>query len=764
MAWSTKSGVHDRSVAVVLCAFLAMIYLLTFCGQFRSIDEFAMYARTESLAQGNELEIPQLQFTSHHNRVGNFEPGQSLLAVPLYLIAQQIPSASNIAAVMLFNVFITALTGGMLYLLLRRLSFSQAIAVGTVLAWGLGTMAWPYARSFFREPLNGLVWVAAALCCVTFSQTNRSLYAVACIAVLCIGITVKASSAAAVPVFLITFLWDSNKQRVTLRLKRLILLALAALATYAIGMQLDSSGLARKIPNLADYTWNYPIQDALLRAYGALISPVKGLAFYSPVILATFIGWPRLAKRHGLAAFLTIGVTLSLLYIYGDISYWHGGMVVWGPRYHVPLLPLLLIPYAAALSIRSWVAKIWVVVWSIAGLVVQFAVGTASWSDAVLQMVTAYAKEVLIGLNGLPWYSWKLITCSPALVQVLNWQPKQLDMVWLRALSNGTLATDKYLAALLVTSTVLALVALIIVLTRCRLARRYTRWIAVSCVLLALAGTAGLLVRSARNSNDYAGLERADARRLAQVMNSNQEPYSLVFVSNEFFTNYWLGLLKGQFVTQWYSPLDKTGLASILTHAPSAHKIWLVIDRAHMPPDAKPYLARQLLALQAYEIGGQWVGDYELFEYALLELMEHVPLQRTWVAGIQINSLATDTRQLHPGGVLRLDLTFSTLEPLQQNYALFVHLAPAEGPVISGRDGEPQYGGAPTSKWKVQKTAILDRRGIRIPEDAKPGVYKIVCGWLDAEGVRLAPTVGQGPTADGGIVLGTIEVLADDVN
>src|SRR5450756_1615905 len=110
MARSTKSGAHDLSLAIVLSAFLAMVYLLSFCGQFRSIDEFAGYAQTESYALGNGQNTPLLAFTPFHNLVGKMEPGQPLLAVPLYLIAQQIPGASNIAAVMLFNVFITALT------------------------------------------------------------------------------------------------------------------------------------------------------------------------------------------------------------------------------------------------------------------------------------------------------------------------------------------------------------------------------------------------------------------------------------------------------------------------------------------------------------------------------------------------------------------------------------------------------------------------------------------------------------------------------
>ena len=53
---------YNRTITLALAigAFLAMVYLLTFSGQFRSIDEYAMYARTESLAQGHGFYIPDI--------------------------------------------------------------------------------------------------------------------------------------------------------------------------------------------------------------------------------------------------------------------------------------------------------------------------------------------------------------------------------------------------------------------------------------------------------------------------------------------------------------------------------------------------------------------------------------------------------------------------------------------------------------------------------------------------------------------------------
>ncbi|MHB1295583.1 MAG: hypothetical protein ACYC4R_11375 [Anaerolineae bacterium] len=758
MAQPTRHQANDLTLAVLLSTLLALVYLLTFSGQFRAVDEFAMYARTESLAQGKGLDTPQLAFSSLHSPVGELEPGQPLLAVPLYRIAQFLPGTSSIAAVMLLNVITTALTGGALFLLLRGMSFSQVVSAGTALAWGIGTTAWPYARSFFREPLLGLVWVSAAALTMAWRRKRRVGYALGCLALLCAGLAVKISSAAAIPVYLLALFWDPSCQRTHGGWKRLACFALAALVSGAAALLLYYLRYGYALP-VAEFTWKYPWWDAASCAYGLLFSPVKGLIFYSPIILATAVGWAGLFRTHRRAALMVLGVSLSLLYVYGRAPEWHGGSVVWGPRFVVPLLPLLLLPYASALESRKALHRVWVTVCSAIGLVVQFTAGTASWSDAVWQMLPAYSGEKLMGIAGIPWYSWALALRSPALEQFTHWQPSRFDIMWLRRLADGTLASDGALALLLVVLTLAAVAALMAVLARPRVAQGRQPLFITGCLVLFLVGGSGLLYRSGRDTNDHYGLSRAEGQELADLISApDGAPYSVVMVSNDFFVNYWLGLLKGRFVTQWHSPYDVAGFAGSVAAAPEAETIWLVIDRVHMPADVEPYHARHALANQAYEVGGRWVGGYEVFEYAPPRAMVSEMLERSWTKGIRILRYATDTRAVAQGEALRVDLEFDTTTSLEQDYALFLHLVRADGAVIAARDGEPQYGGAPTRSWEPGQT-FTDRRGIRIPEDAQPGTYQLVCGWVNNEGDMLAPTEGEGSVLENKVVLGAIEVL-----
>ncbi|MGI6366763.1 MAG: glycosyltransferase family 39 protein [Anaerolineae bacterium] len=772
-------------MAALVALVLLAVYLLSFAGQFRSIDEYAMYARVESLAQGQGLATPQLAFSARHHPVGSLEPGQPLLAAPLYALGKALPGASTVAAVMLFSALVTAATGAVLYRLARTLEMGPGAAALTALAWGIGTTAWPYARSFFREPLLGLLWCLAACWCLRW-QRGRGRWALAgTLAALALAALVKISSVGAAPVFLLALLWDPERRRLRLGRRGWALCALGLLLALGGASVLWQLRYGSAFP-LARYTWGYPWGRAALVAYGLLLSPVKGILFFSPILLATLPGWPRLLRRQGAAAALVAGVTAALLYTYGSAAQWHGGSVVWGPRFMVPLLPLLILPYGLALGCRHPLARLWVLLWSAMGLLVQGAAGTASWSDAVWQLVPAYAQETLVGLNGIPWWSWRMWPHAPALVQVTGWAPRQLDMLWLRTLVDGRLACDRALGALLALNGLLATAALVLALRTERRTERRTaalrtaahgaaprerrrerrggrmphveRALPLLALAMALVASGALLMRSIRDSNDYAGLSREEAAALAQTVSAPAGvEHRLVYVSNDLFTYPWLGMLKGRVPVAWQSPHDVAALVATARQVATsdAERIWLVVDRVHAQADVDPAAGRFALAAEAYELESRWVGGYEAIAYAPQRGMQPLEGRARWDNGLQLEALAVSEGSPAPGDTLLVDLTLSTDRPLAAGLSLYLHLVPAEGAVLPGRDGPPRYGGAPSEGWAPGE-GHLERRAIPLPAEAAPGEYRLVAGWLDAEGQPLPLEGGALEPA----TLATLQVVA----
>lgn len=77
--------------------------------------------------------------------------------------------------------------------------------------------------------------------------------------------------------------------------------------------------------------------------FGLLFSPGKGLLFFSPSIIIAVIGLRFLFGKE-FKLFCAFFTTISLyIVVYGSNFAWHGSAWCWGPRYIVPILPLLYI-------------------------------------------------------------------------------------------------------------------------------------------------------------------------------------------------------------------------------------------------------------------------------------------------------------------------------------------------------------------------------------------------------------------------------------
>ena len=98
-----------------------------------------------------------------------FAPGQALVAIPLYLLGRLFGGAPSLSSVLitrfttsLFNPIVIALTGWLLALFAARLNFSTRLSLVLGATYALGSMALPYTRTYFGEPLIALTIVLAA--------------------------------------------------------------------------------------------------------------------------------------------------------------------------------------------------------------------------------------------------------------------------------------------------------------------------------------------------------------------------------------------------------------------------------------------------------------------------------------------------------------------------------------------------------------------------------------------------------------------------
>jgi 4-amino-4-deoxy-L-arabinose transferase-like glycosyltransferase len=117
-----------------------------------------------------------------------------------------------------------------------------------------------------------------------------------------------------------------------------------------------------------------------------------------------------------------------------------------------------------------------------------------------------------------------------------------------------------------------------------------------------------------------------------------------------------------------------------------------------------------------------------------------------------------------PGDKIRLVLYWQGLEPIDQSYAVFVHILgqgfnPKTGnPLWGQKDGIPVGGTLPTTSW-LPGQVIPDPYEARIEPNAPPGDYQIEVGLYDpTTGRRLAVTDPEGTILGDRAILVTVRV------
>lgn len=232
----------DICFAAALFFVLLSTYLFTFHGLFRSIEELALFARVESLAQGRWADLPQLRFSEYHNPVGPLEPGVPALGLLLYWPAQQIGGVGNIQAVMLMNTILSALTGVVAFLAFEQLGSSRRQSLGLALALGLGSLLWPWSRTYHREPVLGLLYLLAFVGAQRFRRRGEARWAIATMAISLLAIVVKVVSFFALPFLLAPLGVYALRRRSRLALP--IVALFVPLAVVIFGVMLIGRGCA----------------------------------------------------------------------------------------------------------------------------------------------------------------------------------------------------------------------------------------------------------------------------------------------------------------------------------------------------------------------------------------------------------------------------------------------------------------------------------------------------------------------------------------
>lgn len=727
--------------AVLLGCLLLSAYLLAYTRAPGSADGQALLAVAANLANNGHADIGVIGFTewtlTESGRMGNYgldgtlysKKGltPSVLLLPLVTAARVLPWLPLRSTAMLFNPIVTTLTALALYALARTLRYSRVTAFSLGLIYGLGTLAAVYVKTLFGEPLAGLLLIVSVLALENAPNTadhprrNLSLYA---LAGLCLGLLIGINTIYTLftPVIGLYALWRGRltlRQMLAFALPVIALLALLALYNWArFGSPLESGYHFAEGEGFTT-----PLLTGL---YGLFLSPYKGLVWYSPVLLLCVPGWRMFRRDQPRLAWLSLLlIALQALFFAGWWS-WHGG-IVWGPRFLLPVIPLLVLllaPLVESARKHRLLAAV---------LIVFFALSAAV-------QVIGIALDPLIYEGYLRNTFWPDIDTAN---QVLLTSPPMFDPAYtpilghIAQLRNQWPLEPAWLASGIDSVHLLIALALAgVSLLAASVRRGWMIALAASVICLNL-------VASRQTS--------APEYQSAQALSESLHPPGTVAVASLLFDDALLDVTNGARIINMNAPTvpDDPLTQRLWTYAlAQPDPFWFVSWFG--PADPLNWQERELWQ-QAYFVSEARAVDHRVLRFDRRPIFEP-DTAVGWQFG-PITLTAYDLTQTADG--VQVTLRWSAENPPSADYGWFVHLLDASGAIIAQHDRQPQGGYQPTSRWQPGEP-IIDR--LLFPVESDFTDWQVRVGWLDPSTGERLPTI----TPSGEAIADNFIVLSSD--
>ena len=781
----------DYLAGLAVFGLLFAIYFFTASLRFETGDELFMYDTAVGFSRRGSV---MRSMTADMDWPGEtyVEPAQPVLAVPLIWLADKSDRIGNAHAALLFNPLVTAATAVVLMLYVRRLGYGAHAAVFTALLFGLTTIAWPYTKTFHREPLCALGLLVAAYGLLRWRQSwaEPGTAVLPWLALAFVGAAVsvlaKEAGLIALPLLMLIpvlgrrFMPRSRRQLAGTGLLALVLFVAAVGGLYyymrvlgAGGPRFDVFGrIGQAIAN----------RGLLLEGLaGLLLSPGKGVFWYSPVLLLALLGpWYAGARRFDVGWPLLLLLAFSVVYALVRGQIWYGG-TNWGARYLVPVTPFLMLGAAPlierALRPDAIFLRLGIIVVALTGLAVQV--------PAVAINLLEYYR--VLESTGIPGAPWTVAIWTPYYSAILgNWRMllagAPLDFAWARALASGA---DWQLAALLIAAAVLFGALLRRALRKPAGFVELTGWSSGIGVALLVLSFVSLrrLYPDQRYRGDSVLLQAMRSALESGSANSD----SAVFLNNRTYFDFMLNYFKGRAV--WYTlELNPMELVSPGAERPAANTdpfdilnidAWTPVDffgRQHaqlfLLMESGPYTPNVTRALE-------WAMNTDMHRVRALEFSNEVRLLEFSTSKAPAraappefaleyrmgNSLVLrgyDAKPpaglVTPGSILNVSTQWQAGESVPAALAIGTYLMNPQGGIAFQDDSVPVGGFWPSTEWQAG-AVVRHNVAFVLPNDLPPGHYEVWCiVYSQQDGSRMEVTDAAGTSIRDYALLYSVEI------
>ena len=800
---------------LILVALLTTIYVLSNSGRFHIVDEVSMYAVTESLALRGEVDTNAIAWTQWVNSPGEVlgafgpdgqvfskkGPALSFLAVPWYLLMHAASflniRVGQLQATLLFNAIVTAWTAVLLWLTALRLGYRDRTAMLLGLLFGVATIAWPYAKQFFGEPLSALSLLACFYGLLAWRHAGRARWLVVAGIGAAVAIATVNAHAVLVAVLLIWWVVDwVVRGRQFGSGKGLRGLAAFAIPVVVAGGLLVAYNLVR-FGSPFDTGYHFesgegfttPIWQGL---WGLLFSPYRSTFLHTPLFIASMLAFVPFWRRHRSEAAAIAAISLALILMYSTWWMWWGGYA-WGPRFLVPLTPfwvLLLAPVVEKLETGAWRLRRPGVDSSAETAAPRSALGGVAlfWATAVLAVISTIVQMGAVFMNFVN-YETLLRTLYPTdWNDPLAFGPPAQGLGSL--LDSPVFGQFRLMAQNLVANTDVAWlwadgkVLWLVVLTgaaavltlACLLLLWWVLWeddgtgwrmsgptlaLVIALPFVTIGAWVGEVSRDPLYGTVGEGY-RAIVGDMCKAANSTDAFVNVVPTGYQIPMN-WMA-------SDCLFALPTFGYATDSGKHPETTMVMDRLLQQHdrlffatygVQPADPDNTVERWLADNAFKSDDKWYGDYRLLQYATplrLSGVQEKSINQALLGkqAEQVTILSARAPSVAPAGEpIPIEVKFRLEAPTNQNLRWFVQLLSGQNIPLAQLDTGPDDNYTTFSTLPARET-LTENAGLLVPDNTPEGEYRLIAGLYnpDAGGARLV-TIG-GPDF---VELGTVRVV-----
>lgn len=338
--------------------FALAVYLATAGGSMAT--DIMSYEVTKGIAEHGTVAMSYNVFNmdAHRGIDGRYYApygiGHAVFSIPFYSLGRLAERWTGLAVgksealpkagFVIGSAVAAALAVWVAFLFAWRLSTSLRAAVKTALALGFATLLWPYAKFGFNAPLATLCVLVGTYGTWAGARLDRPALVILGGIGLGGALLVKLELALlCVPVGL--WLVAESRGNWPLIIRRGLLAGLPVAAAVLVTLYYNAVRFGNPLDTgyLRDETLG--IGPAWTGLGGLLASPGRSVFVYSPIVLAGTAALFELRRHDPRTALLFAGEFLVALLFYASLSNWDAERS-YGPRYLLPVVPLLVLPLA----------------------------------------------------------------------------------------------------------------------------------------------------------------------------------------------------------------------------------------------------------------------------------------------------------------------------------------------------------------------------------------------------------------------------------